>query len=234
MRAIVLLSGGMDSAVALFWAMRHYTPIDAITFNYGQVAQHEIECGCKVWECADELMPMGRHYIVDIPKELFASNASILGRSPINQYRSAAEAIENTPHDKSYLPLRNTLFLTLAAQHLLANSPRGGSVVVGIRGRTDSDIPGFPDCTHTFAESMTHALSEGAGCPITVQDPLNTLAPSRAKTIMLAASIPGCMKALAHTISCFAGERGGCGKCLPCIRRAQAFAEVGIEDPAKL
>jgi len=231
MRSLVLLSGGMDSAVALSWATKGFPsdPVDAVTFNYGQRSwQQEIIAAKNVFNWFD--LP-GRHYFVTIPPTAFASDSSILGRTEVDQYSSAEDAVDNTPHDRSYIPFRNGIFISISIHYLLALSPIGGRIIIGTRGRSDGGAPGFPDCTPQFAKSFTQTASTGAGVPVWVLDPLNAPeANTRAKTILYAKEL-GCYDVLAYTVSCYNGNR--CGKCLPCLRRAQAFAEVGMEDPAQ-
>lgn len=227
--AVVLLSGGMDSAVALYWAMCRFDPITAITFEYGQQAsQQELESSSNLVTSAPVHIT---HKVIQIPTHILASVSSILGRAPIDQYTDVQEAIAKTASDKSYIPLRNALFITLAAHHLLAKYKEGGAIIVGTRSRSDG-AGGYPDCTLQFARDMTIALSQGAGVSVSVLDPLNMLHLDRTGTILLSNKMPGCLQALKHTVSCFAGTR--CGRCLPCLRRAQAFERANIKDPADI
>jgi 7-cyano-7-deazaguanine synthase len=234
-RAIVLLSGGLDSTVALYWAINNsrYDRVDALTIDYGQIARAELRAVEEIWFniCVDvRYSPAGRghHKFIGLPRATMASKASITGDAQVNQYSSVKEAVDNTASDTSYLPLRNAVFAALAANHLLVDSPQGGDIVMGTRGR--SGPGGFPDCTPQFAMSMTFALSESSGVHVRIVDPLNIEAPTRARTIQLARSFPGCFEVLRFTSSCFYGTR--CGKCLPCLRRAEAFSSLGLRDPA--
>lgn len=238
MATIVLLSGGMDSTVCLYWAVENCpTPIHALSFDYGQRAVRELEGAKKVWARMmdlkfDKVMRLGEHRVVSLDR-IFVSSSSILGDSEVQTYDSPEAAIKGTKTDQSFIPLRNAVMLSLAAHHLLAHHPKGGTVVTGIRGRADPINPGFPDCTHKFASAMGYALTCGHSDPVNVIDPLNIYAPSRAKTIKLAQKLGrDCFEALALTTSCYQGLHPPCGSCLPCVRRAQAFAEVGVADPA--
>jgi 7-cyano-7-deazaguanine synthase len=237
MSTIVLLSGGMDSTVSLYWAVEFCSPpIHCITFAYGQNAvQTEIKAAQRIFRHLNEgphRSRMGYHRIVPLTHDLLVAKSSILGDSPVQQYSSVEEAIAGTPTDKSFIPLRNALMITIAAHHLLAEDEQGGNIVLGIRGRVDRKPPGFPDCTHVFALAMQDALRIGSRAKINVVDPLNIHAPSRAQTIELATMLDGCLDALQFTTSCYRGMVPPCGKCLPCLRRAQAFAEVAMSDPA--
>jgi 7-cyano-7-deazaguanine synthase len=238
MPTIVLLSGGMDSTVCLYWAVENCpSPIHALSFDYGQRAVRELEGAKKVWERLltsplRKVLRMGEHTIAKLDR-VFVSSSSILGDSDVQTYDSPEAAIKGTKTDQSFIPLRNAVLLSLAAHHLLARHPDGGTVVTGIRGRVDPINPGFPDCTHKFASAMGYALTVGHKYPVNVIDPLNIYAPTRSKTIQLARKLgPECFEALALTTSCYQGYSPPCGKCLPCTRRAQAFADVGVADPA--
>lgn len=228
MRAIVLLSGGLDSAVALYWALNIYDQVDSLIIDYGQIARSEILAAWDVWRCSTPSTRKGDCRLINLSGEVLASKASITGNALVSSYDSVQEAVDNTATDTSYLPLRNAVFACLAANHLLVSSSKGGDVVMGIRGRAGPG--GFPDCTSAFTMAMSFALEHASGVRVRVVDPLNIEAPTRARTIALARTFPGCFEALRYTVSCFHGTR--CGKCLPCLRRAEAFASLGLKDPA--
>jgi 7-cyano-7-deazaguanine synthase len=223
--AIVLLSGGMDSTVALYWAKATFPNVRAMFIEYGQISVH------TEWNCAQKVARLAGIDVFFTRFPVFISASSIIGVKPIAHYANAQEAMDGTPSDPSYVPLRNAVFTTLAAHHLLVHSPEGGSVVLGVRSRVDGDTEysGFPDCSTQFCTRVGQALSIAANAVVDVLDPLNHLAPTRGKTIQMALYM-GAFEALRFTHSCFHAKR--CGKCLPCLRRAQAFAEVGLDDPA--
>jgi len=232
--ALVLLSGGMDSAVALFWAAhsKQYERIDALTIDYGQSSRQELTSANYVWnEYWRRYSYPGTH--MTLSYDLFPhSDSSILRGTQryINQYDTVEQAIAGTRTDKSYIPMRNAVLASIASSFLLTQNPKGGDIVMGIRGRTGGR--GFPDCTHGFAVWMTEGLSQGAGVRIKIIDPLNGGSiPTRKDTLELARTIPGCFEALRYTSSCFKGLVPPCGHCLPCLRRAQAFQELGRPDP---
>lgn len=242
MRSIVLLSGGMDSCVTLFYTLHTYAydrtaKFDALFFDYGQcAAEAELMSAKLVLDAAADRYEslLGNLEVVKIPKELFVSNSSILGASAVDEYASVEDAVARTGSDKSLIPLRNGIFGMLAGHRLASRlgTKDYGMVVLGIRGRPKSaEVPGFPDCSADFTRKMSDVLREGSGQDIEMSDPLNHIAASRTETIKLAVGLKGCMDALAHTVSCFQGKPP-CGKCLPCLRRAQAFKEVGLSDPA--
>jgi 7-cyano-7-deazaguanine synthase len=223
--AIVLLSGGMDSTVALYWAKATFPSVRALFVDYGQISVN------TEWKCTQNIARLADTDVFFARFPVFISPSSIIGVTPIAHYANVQEAMDDTANDPSYVPLRNAVFTTVAAHHLLVRSPKGGSVVLGVRSRADGDTEyaGFPDCSTQFCTRIGQALSIAANAVVDVLDPLNHFAPTRGKTVQMAREV-GAFEALRFTHSCFHAKR--CGKCLPCLRRAQAFAEVGLDDPA--
>lgn len=235
---IVLLSGGMDSAVALAWVMKErpgFGPVDAITFDYDQRNRREFEAARTVWSHCVERDTRGQlhhHGFLMMPPGFF-EGGTIVGFGDVQKYATVEEAIQNTPKDESYVPMRNLVLITIAAHKMMARHPEAPevAVVIGVRGRTDPHLPpGFPDCTHKSMLWMGQALSHGSGRQIHVIDPCNTIG-SREGTILYAVNLDGGMKLLSLTTTCYNGSPP-CGKCLPCLRRAQAFANLNMKDPA--
>jgi 7-cyano-7-deazaguanine synthase len=234
---MVMLSGGLDSAVTIAWALETYGRVSAIHFNYGQLAGWaEGPAAEAIWKIAEGYSTHGTFHRVG-PISLFARGSSLLGDRQVTQYDSSADAIAGTGTDASYVPLRNLVLGSLAAHYLLATAgvrarndkPEPLALLMGIRGRSDGP-GGYPDCTSAFADTLTNTLRVASDADIEVVDPLNRLAPTRTKTIQMGMAMKAGPAMIAQSISCFAGTR--CGKCLPCIRRAQAFAEAGLVDPA--
>jgi 7-cyano-7-deazaguanine synthase len=233
MRNLILFSGGMDSTIALYWAIHHTSgPIDALVIDYGQRHRAETLCASHIWANAGvECDRLDLYRIVDLIPGTFAGHSSILGNQvPVSQYKDVTEAAQHNQSDGSYIPLRNAVFVSLAANHLLTRSPQGGLIVTGFRGRIGPG-GGFQDGSPQFADVLSHALSIGSGKTITVIDPLNRPGRSRRDALELAETLPGCWEALGLSMSCFMGTEPPCGHCLPCLRRAQGFAEYGKEDP---
>lgn len=232
---VVCLSGGMDSFVAFVAAKKTYPEIEwsALHFDYGQrSAMMECPAALTLWEEVGG-SPHDFH-VVSLP--MMTRAPSILAGSQANvaEYANPEHAKLGTATDLSYIPLRNALMVTNAAAWLLSRSPEGGVIAVGIRQRTDGP-GGFPDCTRAFAVAMGQSLSIASGAHIIVHDPLNGQPMTvphlsgRANTILWAKKL-GVADALKHSVSCYHGTR--CGKCLPCVRRAQAYKELGAKDPA--
>lgn len=231
---LVLLSGGMDSTVALFHTLDRATrPVHALMFDYGQRHADELDHAFQVARIAKyhygpvPQYPFGTIMVdrVTIPcmvrlHGVMPKVGSLLDRDvPVDHYVvGRIDAVSE--NDKSFIPHRNMLMITLAAMY--AHQLSVTEIVTGIRG-------GFPDCTPRFEQALQAVLRISyPDYPITVTSPVHM---SRAGTITLARTLPGCMAALAHTMTCFEGREPPCGSCLPCIKRAQGFAAAGVADP---
>lgn len=173
--ALVLLSGGQDSATALLWALEHFERVETISFDYGQrhsteldmaerLAAHAQVGGLRVWD----------HHVLDL--------GGILGASalldPDLDLNDEHMLDEDLP--ASFVPGRNILFFTVAAQ--LAVRRRIGNLVGGM---CQTDFSGYPDCRRAFIDSMEGALSQGLGKDLRIHTPLMYL--TKAETWKLAA-----------------------------------------------
>lgn len=222
---LVMLSGGMDSTIALYDAIRkvqsrnlnYEAPVHAITFNYGQRHRGEIEASRKILAVAKKDYPhlMGEHVIpgiYGIPRF-----GSLMFQAPVRHYEDA-EVLAGP--DPSFIPYRNLLFITQAA--MWAHKLGALQIVTGLRG-------GFPDCSTEY--EVTVQLLLRMSVPdylLQLDSPVHI---PRAASIRLAQGLPGCMGALGLSMTCFEGKDPPCGECLPCRKRAEGFKEVGIADP---
>lgn len=214
---LVLLSGGMDSTVALFEMMHADYTAHCLTFDYGQRHRQEVLAAVEIRKRAKAWYPdkMGQHLILTIPQGLIPNVGSLM---------RADVGVRTEGHDQggdpAFIPHRNLVFLSIAATW--ATDLGVSRIVTGLRG-------GFSDCTTEFEFRMQNALnSSNPAHPLGVQG----MHISREETVRLATKIPGCIDTLGHSVTCFQGKRPGCGKCLPCTKRAEGFAKVGIHDPA--
>ena len=128
---------------------------------------------------------------------------------------------------RALLTLSNRLiFLSLAAA--LAYKHEIKNIVTGV---CQTDYSGYPDCRRDTIDSMERTLELGLGYEgMRIHTPLMYL--TKAETVRMAQRMPGCMNALAYTITCYNGRRPGCGTCPACELRAKGFDEAGIQDPA--
>ena len=219
MRAVVLLSGGLDSATTAAMAKAEGWDVDALTIRYGQVHAVEVEAARRVARAVG----VDRHVEIDIDLPAFGGSA-LVGDGAVPKGRDLdAGGVPST-----YVPARNTVFLSLA----LAFAETRGADRIGI-GVNALDYSGYPDCRPDFLEAFerlarlaTRAGVEGRD--IRIYAPLATM--TKADIIRAGARL-GVDYGLTH--SCYDPGAGGapCGECDSCRLRARGFAEAGMSDP---
>lgn len=209
MKAIVLLSGGLDSAVAGSWAkMRFKEDCVALCFDYGQRHKKEIECSRKL---ADHYGWSWRMLTIEIP----AQSALLDPAKDLNQKVKGLPA--------TFVPGRNLIFLSYAASlayHFDAER------IVG--GWNDVDYSGYPDCRPQFLSMAGIVLNLALGFvgKIDVTGPLLGLSK---KEIVLKGKE---LRTPFHlTWSCYFGGETPCGECDSCRFRKKGFEEAGVKDP---
>jgi 7-cyano-7-deazaguanine synthase len=218
-KAVVLLSGGLDSATTLAVARsENYEPY-ALSFRYGQRHSIELEAARRVAQAQG----VARHVIADIDLRVFGG--------------SALTDDINVPHDGvpgegipvTYVPARNTIFLSFALAW--AETLGAGDVFIGVNAL---DYSGYPDCRPEYLrayEAMAN-LATKAGVEGTqhfrVRTPLIDL--SKAQIIQCGLAL-GVDYSLTH--SCYDPSEGGvpCGTCASCLLRERGFAQLGMRDP---
>lgn len=215
MRALVVLSGGMDSATALAHVVDLMDPsqVETITFNYG--SKHN----AKENECAKLL---SAHYgvqntLVELPfvGTLFASDLLKSG-GDIPEGHYAEENMKRT-----VVPFRNGIMLSVAAG--FAES-RGRQEV--ILGNHAGDHAVYPDCRRDFTEAMTAAIELGTWKGIHLRSPFVGWSKSQIVSMGLRLGVPYQL-----TWSCYKGGATACGKCGTCVERLEAFKLAGVIDP---
>lgn len=208
MKAIVLLSGGIDSAVALWDVKAKVAQVHALTFDYFDRARQEIEATRALAASAAVALTE-----IEVP---FLREAADLGaeRSP---------ALAGAP--EGYVPARNLVFYAIAAN--VAESLGACSIVGGHHGE---DATLFPDASPSFFERFSELARMGVWSyqrrPFTVELPLKGLTKKEVVARGLALGVP-----MDLTWSCYGTGDRSCGQCRSCRERLQAFAEVGAEDP---
>ena len=219
MRAVVLLSGGLDSATAAAMAKAEGWDVDALTIRYGQVHAVELEAARRVAKA----IGVDRHVELDIDLSAFGGSA-LVGDGAVPKGRDLdAAGVPST-----YVPARNTVFLSLA----LAFAETRGADRIGI-GVNAIDFSGYPDCRPDFLEAFERLaqLATRAGVEgreIRIYAPLATMSKGE---IIRAGTRLGVDYALTH--SCYDPAPGGrpCGQCDSCRLRARGFADAGVPDP---
>jgi 7-cyano-7-deazaguanine synthase len=222
--ALVLLSGGQDSAVCLAWALDRYRRVETVGFDYGQRHAAELKARQVVRRKMARLAPVwGDRLGPDHRLNLKAFGA--IGDSAM----TAERAIETTDRGlpSTFVPGRNLVFLVYAAA--LADR-RGLGVLVG--GMCETDYSGYPDCRRDTLDALQTALNLGMARDFTIQTPLMRL--TKAQTWGLAKGLGGeplVELILNESHTCYLNERmphawgGGCGHCPACELRARGWAE---------
>lgn len=226
-RALVILSGGQDSTTCLFWAKQNFDEVHAITFNYGQRHSIEIDAAKKV----AELAKVESHEIVNVP-ECLISCSPLTSENELETYNSPdeMEKVIGGRRELTFVPMRNALFLTIAA-----NRAEALGIDCLVTGVCQMDNANYDDCRKTFLLASEQYINtalghDHRGTPwISIEAPLLYL--SKAESIHLAQSLDGCMEAMAYSHTCYAGQYPPCGKCHSCVLRASGFAEAGVADP---
>jgi len=228
-KALVILSGGQDSTTALFWAKSIYKEVHAVTFDYGQTHRAEIVAAQRVACLAD----VATHHFVQLGPILESTSPLTDPQQPLEQYGSF-EAMQETIGariEKTFVPMRNALFLVLAANRAVA---LGCNVLV--TGICQADGANYPDCTRYFIDATQMMISEALGqrgCDddekVRITAPL--LDKSKADSIHLALEIPGCFPALAFTHTAYDGKYPPTCKDHASVLRARGFEEVWFPDP---
>ncbi len=221
--ALVLFSGGQDSATCLAWALERYSRVETLGFDYGQRHAIELTIRPQLLDAMRALKPewaerLGDDHLLDLAVLGKVSDTALTGDVEIAMQ---ANGLPNT-----FVPGRNLLFVTLAAA--LAYR-RGIAVLVG--GMCETDYSGYPDCRNDTMQSLQTSLRLGMATDVTIATPLMWL--DKAATWKLAEQLGGdalveLIRSGTHT--CYLGERGelhdwgyGCGHCPACELRAKGY-----------
>jgi 7-cyano-7-deazaguanine synthase len=221
--AVVLLSGGLDSATTLGLALEQGYSCHALSVEYGQKHAGEIDCATRI---ADAL-GASSHRVIRIDPGGIGGSALTDRSVPVAKDRTAEEIGTGIPD--TYVPARNTVFLSLALGYAEVLGSR--DIFLGVNA---VDYSGYPDCRPEFLASFEKlaGLATRAGVQgdrFRIHAPLLTW--SKGKIVRTAFRI-GLDPAL--TLSCYDPDPAGrpCGRCDACILRARGFLEAGIPDPA--
>lgn len=218
-RAVVLLSGGLDSATALAIAAEQGYRCHVLSFDYGQRSQTELNAARAI----AERIGVSEHRVLRLNLEDFGGSA--LTDTRIDVPEDEAEGIPVT-----YVPARNTVFLSLAlgwAEVLDADA-----IFIGVNA---VDYSGYPDCRPEFIEAFEKmanlATRRGVeGDPVRIETPLMHM--TKADIIRRGTEL-GVDYSL--TVSCYQADAEGraCGRCDSCRLRARGFEEAGVADPTR-
>lgn len=220
--AVVLLSGGLDSATAASWARQKGYVLAALSLDYGQ--RHRVELECARHIAAD--LGITDHVVLPIDLTAFGGSALTDPQIPVPRGRSPATMAQGIP--ATYVPARNTVFLSLALA--MAETRGAEAIVLGVNA---IDYSGYPDCRPEYLDAFQSlaglATKMGVeGRPVSILAPLVKLA--KADIIRLGLNL-GVDYGL--TSSCYDPDPTGrpCNQCDSCRLRAAGFAAAGAIDP---
>lgn len=219
-RAVVLLSGGLDSYTAAAMVAREGFQLHALTVRYGQVHAREVTAARDVARALRVL----QHAELEVDLASFGGSA-LLGDGEIPRDRDVARA-----HDipATYVPARNTIFLSLALGW--AEVTGAEAIVIGVNAL---DYSGYPDCRPEYLEAFERlaALATRAGVEGSAPRILAPLVRMSKAEIVRAGAALHLNYGLTHSCYDPAPDGRPCGRCDSCLLRAKGFAEAGIPDP---
>ena len=211
-KALVMLSGGLDSATCLYWAKEKFTNISAITFNYfGRLVQ-EKRAAARLAKIAGvaELIE------VDLP---FVKEAS-------DFYNGRLKKQDSVALWSSYVPARNLVFYSIAAHYA---EYLGAKRIIG--GHNMHDVKFFRDASKDYIDRLNALFKEGCllcdGRAYKIMLPLSEMSRKEIIRLAIKLKIP-----IEQTWSCHQDGSAHCGKCYACKQRLEAFNSLGLKDPA--
>ena len=214
--AVVLLSGGQDSATCLAWACKVYGKenVSAIGFEYGQRHAKELQFARRLADLAGVTHQV---FGMDVLRRVTAGASALTDES--------VEIKETDGLPTSFVPGRNILLLSLAASWAYSQGHRTIHLVTGV---SQEDYSGYPDCRQETTSSLQQTLNHGLDCDVRIEAPLQFR--TKAQTVKLMSQL-GHLDWYAWTLTCYEGQDPPCGTCLSCELRAKGFREAGIPDP---
>jgi 7-cyano-7-deazaguanine synthase len=218
-RAVVLLSGGLDSTTCLAIALSQGYEVSALSFDYGQRSSSELEAARSIAIAAG----VKNHHVIPL-------GIGALRGSALTDHAVMVPEKESAGIPVTYVPARNTVFLSYALA--LAEVSEANAIFIGVNAR---DYSGYPDCRPEFIhafEVMANLATKSAieGSPIKIEVPLIMM--SKAEIIQAGTAL-GVDYAL--TVSCYQADAHGkaCGRCDSCRFRQKGFLEAGLPDPTQ-
>ena len=221
-KAVVLLSGGLDSTTVVAIAKKQGFAVYALSFDYGQNHKQELDSAARV---AKEL-GVAQHTVVKVDLRSFGGSA-LTSDQPIPKHRSAAEIGQGVP--VTYVPARNTVFLSLALAW--AETLGATDLFLGVNAL---DYSGYPDCRPEFIGAFERMANLGTkmgaeGSHIRIHAPLISMTKKEIVQTGLSLGLD-----YSITTTCYdpAATGEACGACDACLLRLKGFQEAGVPDPA--
>jgi 7-cyano-7-deazaguanine synthase len=218
MKAVSLLSGGLDSTVTLAYALSKGFDVVPLTIRYGQRHVRELDAAKAVVKHYG----LTKHVVMDLNLTSFRSALTRMDIA-VPKRGSTAEIGDDIPI--TYVPARNIIFLSIAAG--LAESVDADRIFIGANA---IDYSGYPDCRPEFFRAFETVLNVGTkagveGSPIKIEHPI--LSSTKADIVRLGKKLKA---PLALTWSCYQGGEKACGKCDSCLIRLKGFEDAGYKD----
>ena len=220
MKAVILLSGGLDSSTVLYQAKADGCECYAISFDYKQRHRRELESARAIALSAG----VKAHQIVNFDLTLWGGSALTDDEMELPSDRTLTEMSQNIPI--TYVPARNTIFLSFALAY--AETLEAQRIYIGVNAL---DYSGYPDCRLDYIQAMQEVFRLGTkqgreGEAINIVTPLIELKKTEIIQLGNKLGVPW-----EQTWSCYAGGETACGVCDSCRLRLAAFEELGLKDP---
>lgn len=215
-RAVVLLSGGLDSTVTLGHAISEGRDVIPLTITYGQRHEREMMAAKDVVR----FYGLDNHVLMDLDLSQLRSSSLISRDMEIPEGGTGEPGIPST-----YVPARNMIFLSIASA--LAESESAEEVHIGANA---VDYSGYPDCRFEFIDAFNQMIRLGTkagveGRPVVIRSPLVHLSKAQIVTLGSRLGVP-----MHLTWSCYKGGERACGRCDSCLLRLKGFREAGLTD----
>jgi len=219
-KAVVLLSGGLDSSTVLYRAKADGWECFALSFDYQQRHRRELDAAQEIGLSAG----VREHQVVSFDLRLWGGSALTDNKIDLPSDRSLAEMGESIPI--TYVPARNTIFLSFALGY--AEAIGASRVYIGVNAL---DYSGYPDCRPDYIQAMQEVFRLGTkqgreGESIAIVTPLIDLKKTEIIQLGNQLGVPW-----EKTWSCYAGSEKACGVCDSCRLRLAAFTDLGLTDP---
>lgn len=218
-KAVVLLSGGLDSSTVLYIAKKEGYDCHCLIFDYGQRHKKELVYAAKIAKTANCPYKITKINIPWSDSSLLDKNV-ILASEGLSR-RKGSRCSKNLP--STYVPGRNTIFISFALSY--AETLNASAIFIGANA---IDYSGYPDCRPEYIRAW-NSLIKSLGLNISIQAPLIRLTKRGIIELGILLGVP-----YKNTWSCYSGGKAPCGKCDSCLFRGKGFKEAGKEDPAKL